>query len=189
MFTYDPETGEFGEADESCVSDVQPDLRKRHRTILDYGDAYFVDQLIHQMGYDKVKNCKIDKQGAKHLGKVIDKENNVFFNKERRMFTYDPETGEFGEADESYVSDVQPDKRKRQRTILDYGDAYFVDQLIHQMGYDKVIDEMNYKNKDTLYAMVVYYVIFNAANCHANTWYEGALKVFFIQRLISHLRE
>ena len=92
------------------------------------------------------------------------------------MFTYDPETGEFGEADESYVSDVQPDKRKRQRTILDYGDAYFVDQLIHQMGYDKVIDEISYKNKDTLYAMVAYYVISIAANCHANTWYEGSFE-------------
>ena len=122
------------------------------------------------------KNGKIVKQGAKHLGKVIDKENNVFFNKERGMFTYDPETGEFGEADESYVSDVQPDKRKRQRTILDYGDAYFVDQLIHQMGYDKVIDEISYKNKETLYAMVAYYVISNAANCHANTWYEGSFE-------------
>ena len=122
------------------------------------------------------KNGKIVKQGATHLGKVIDKENNVFFNKERGMFTYYPETGEFGEADESYVSDVQPDKRKRQRTILDYGDAYFVDQLIHQMGYDKVIDEISYKNKDTLYAMVAYYVISNAANCHANTWYEGSFE-------------
>ena len=122
------------------------------------------------------KNGKIVKQGAKHLGKVLDKENNVFFNKERGMFTYDPETGEFGEADESYVSDVQPDKRKRQRTILDYGDAYFANQLIHQMGYYKVIDEISYKNKDTLYAMVGYYVISNAANCHANTWYEGSFE-------------
>lgn len=123
------------------------------------------------------KNGKIVKQGAKHLGKVIDKENNVFFNKERGVFTYDPETGEFGEADESYVSDAQPDKRKRQRTILDYGDAYFANQLIHQMGYDKVIDEISYKNKDTLYAMVAYYVISNAANCHANTWYEGSFEI------------
>lgn len=90
------------------------------------------------------------------------------------MFTYDPETGEFDEADESYVSDVQPDKRKRQRTILDYGDAYLANQLIHQMGYDQVIDEISYKNKDTLYAMVACYVISNAANCHANTWYEGS---------------
>jgi hypothetical protein len=92
------------------------------------------------------------------------------------MFTYYPETGEFGEADESYVSDVQPDKRKRQRTILDYGDAYFANQLIHQMGYDKVIDEISYKNKDTLYAMIAYYVISNAVNCHANTWYEGSFE-------------
>ena len=92
------------------------------------------------------------------------------------MFTYNPETGKFGEADESFVFDVRRDECKRQRRILDYGDAYFVDQLIHQMGYDKAINKISYKNKDTLYAMVAYYVISNAANCHANTWYEGSFE-------------
>ena len=122
------------------------------------------------------KNGKIVKQGAKHLGEFIDKENNVFFNKERGMFTYDPETGKFGEADESFVFDVCRDEYKRQYAIHDYGDAYFVDQLIHQMGYDKVFDEISYKNKDTLYVMVAYYVISNVANCHVNTWYEGSFE-------------
>ncbi len=44
------------------------------------------------------------------------------------------------------------------------------------MEYDKVIDEIRYKNKDTLYAMIAYYVISNAANCYANTWYEGSFE-------------
>ena len=64
------------------------------------------------------------------------------------MLTYDPET------DESFVFDVRRDEYKRQYAILDYGDAYFANQLIHQMGYDKVFDEISYKNKDTLYAMI-----------------------------------
>lgn len=92
------------------------------------------------------------------------------------MFTFDPETGEYGKADESYVSDVRPDHRKRKQTILDYGDAYFVDTLIHQMSYDKVIDQLKYKNKDTLYAMIAYYVINNTANKYASTWYEGSFE-------------
>ena len=54
------------------------------------------------------------------------------------MLTYDPET------DESFVFDVRRDEYKRQYAIHDYGDAYFVDQLIHQMGYDKIFDCLLY---------------------------------------------
>ena len=128
------------------------------------------------------KNGKVVKQGAKHLGKVIDKENNVFYNKKQGMFTYDPETGEYGKADESYISDVRPDNRKRKQTILDYGDAYFIDSLIHQMGYDQVIDKIGYKNKDTLYAMIAFYVLTNSANCYASTWYEGSFESLLYPR-------
>ena len=56
------------------------------------------------------------------------------------MFTYDPEMGEFSETDKSFIFNVRPDEYKRQYAIYDYGDAYFVDQLIHQIWYDKVID-------------------------------------------------
>ena len=49
------------------------------------------------------------------------------------MFTYDPEMGEFSETDKSFIFDVRPDEYKRQYAIYDYGDAYFVDQLIHQI--------------------------------------------------------
>lgn len=79
------------------------------------------------------------------------------------MLTYDPET------DESFVFDVRRDEYKRQYAIHDYGDAYFVDQLIHQMGYDKVFDEISYKKQRYLICNDCYHVISNDVNCYDNT--------------------
>lgn len=56
-------------------------------------------QKINEIPYAKIsgksfhKNSKIGRGSDKHSSNVIDKENNVLFNKERGMFTYDPEIG------------------------------------------------------------------------------------------------
>lgn len=119
------------------------------------------------------KDGKILKKNVIYLGRVIDKENNVFFNRERGIYTYDPELNVYGKADESYSSQLDTDKRKRDKVLLDFGDAFFVDELVHNSGYDSVIDSIPYKNKDSLYAMVMYYILCDSANSHAKTWYEG----------------
>ena len=116
---------------------------------------------------------KVRKKNVVYLGRVIDKKNNVFYNKERGIFTYDPDTDTYGKADERYVSELKTDGRKRQRVCLDFGDSYFIDALIRSMHYDTVLDQMNYRNKDTLYAMVQYYLITNSSNAHAETWLSG----------------
>jgi hypothetical protein len=117
---------------------------------------------------------KVMKKNSVYLGRVIDMENNVFFNKERGVFTYDISTGTYGEVDPSFQGMLKDDKRKKPVLILDFGDVYFVDSLIRDMHYDKVLDSISYGNKDTLWAMVAYYVLSNRANLHANTWQEGS---------------
>ena len=57
-------------------------------------------------GHSVRRDGKIIKTGVLYLGRVIDKEHNVFYSRERGIFTYDPETGSFGKADETYVSDL-----------------------------------------------------------------------------------
>ena len=47
------------------------------------------------------------------------------------------------------------------------------DSLLKAIGYNKVLDSIPYRNKDTLYAMVQYYLLCNSANSHARIWYEG----------------
>ncbi len=108
-----------------------------------------------------------------YLGKVIDKATCTFFNDERGFFTYDPVTGVFGVADETFTSDRVKDQRKRERILLDFGDSFFLNEVIKQMKYDSVIESIPYRNTDTIYALLAYYVLQDKANCHAKTWYEG----------------
>lgn len=110
-----------------------------------------------------------------YLGRVIDKEKNVFYSSERGIFTYDPASNVFAKADETYVSDIPGDQRKRPKVCLDFGDAYFVHELIRSCGYDSVISSLPYRNKDTLNAMIQYYILQDKANGHAGIWYDGSI--------------
>lgn len=119
------------------------------------------------------ENGMVKKRGVIYLGRVIDKEHNIFCNRERGIFSFDPVTGTFGKADETYVSDLKTDGRKKQKILLDFGDSFFLDELMKSIGYNDVLNHLPYRNKDTLRAMIQYYLLCNSANDHAKTWYEG----------------
>ena len=122
------------------------------------------------------ENGKIKKRkDGIYLGRVIDEDKCVFYSAQRGLFTYDVETNTFLPADETYVSSLPDDQRKRPRVCLNFGDAYFVHELIRQVGYNQVLDSLPYRNKDTLYAMVLYYILRDKANDHAKLWYEGSI--------------
>ena len=57
------------------------------------------------------ENGRVKKRNAVYLGRVIDMDNNVFYNKERGVFTYDILTGTFGEADPAYQGSLKNDRR------------------------------------------------------------------------------
>lgn len=120
------------------------------------------------------ENGHVKKRNAIYLGRVVDKENNVFFNKERGVFTYDAITGTYGEAAPTFQGNLKNDHRKKANLILDFGDSYFIDSLIRIMHYDEVLESISYQNKDTLWAMAEYYILSDKANSHANTWYDGS---------------
>ena len=99
------------------------------------------------------ENGHVKKRNAIYLGRVVDKENNVFFNKERGVFTYDAITGTYGEAAPTFQGNLKNDHRKKANLILDFGDSYFIDSLIRIMHYDEVLESISYQSKDTLWAM------------------------------------
>lgn len=122
------------------------------------------------------ENGKVKKRNdGIYLGRVIDETNHVFYSAERGLFTYNPESNTFGAADESYVSNIPDDQRKRPKICLDFGDSYFLHEFVRSCGYDKVIEAFPYKNKDTLHAMIQYYVLRDRANDHAGIWYDGSI--------------
>ena len=107
------------------------------------------------MGKSVRDGGSVRKENQKHIGRVIDKENNVFYSRERGIFTYDPLTGEYGKADESYSSELKTDRRRKEKCLLDFGDAFFLDQLMKDIQYDRVLDAVGYGNSDSLKAMLI----------------------------------
>ena len=119
------------------------------------------------------KNGKVLKKEVVYLGRVIDLEHNIFYNKSRGVFSYDPELDKYGSADPKYIGNLTDDKRRKEKLILDFGDTFLVNKFIEDIGYDKVIDSIGYGNLDTLKSMILYYIVSERANSYAKTWHEG----------------
>lgn len=109
-----------------------------------------------------------------YLGRVIDKEAGIYKSRERGVFTFDPVTGQFGTVAEDYIPPETLDHRvKHKRISVDFGDAFFMDTYLNASGMMEVIDVIEYGNRDTLHAMVLFYMLSGLANCDAIHWYEG----------------
>ena len=111
-----------------------------------------------------------------YLGRVIDKEAGIYKSRERGMFTFDPDSGKFGPVPESYVPPEIIDHRiKHKHVSVDFGDAFFMDTYLHASGMMGIVDTIEYGNRDTLHAMLLFYMLSGLANCDAIHWYEGSV--------------
>ena len=108
-----------------------------------------------------------------YLGRVIDRDNNIYKSKKRGLFTFDVSTGTFGDVPENYVSAPVGDSRKKKRVSVDFGDTFLVDSFLHSSGLMDVADSIGYGNPDTLHSMLLFYTLSGLANCDAIHWYEG----------------
>lgn len=135
---------------------------------------------------------KISKPDQIYLGKVIDKEKNIFWTRERGYFTFDPSTQTFGEPVKEDIpsSEFKADLRTKQNpVIVDFGDSFFLDRLIKGIGYDEVLKSIPYQNHDTLYSMLFFYTLESEANVHAKSWYnQNYVKYLFPKANISSQR-
>lgn len=109
-----------------------------------------------------------------YLGRVLDKDAGIYKSRKRGIFTFNPETGEFGTPPEGYVPPKKEDRRKKHKKVsVDFGDAFFMNSFIHASGMMEVVNKIEYGNRDTLYAMLLFYTLSGLANCDAIHWYEG----------------
>ena len=118
---------------------------------------------------------KARKEGQKYIGLVIDKEKGIFWNRKHGYCTFDTKTLTFAEAPLDYIPGrwSEVDQAKKNPTVcVDFGDSYFLDQFIHGIGYDKVIDKIRFANRDTLYSLIHFYTLEAEANCRAITWFR-----------------
>ncbi len=114
---------------------------------------------------------KVVKTGKVYLGRVVDLEKGVFESKERGLFTFDLETGEFGTADMAGI----PKKNRGKRLLTgDFGDMYVLDRFMEESGMYGCIEASGYPNADTFKAMVCYYVLAPNPNSWAEDWYSSS---------------
>jgi hypothetical protein len=73
-----------------------------------------------------------------NLGRVLNREAGIFRSRERGVFTYDEKTGTYGKHDASYIPPVKGGAKEK--LILDFGDAFILNEFIKNSGLDVAID-------------------------------------------------
>lgn len=111
-----------------------------------------------------------DKKTYINLGRVIDKEKHIFKNRQRGLFQYVPESNEFIPLDESEYS--SPSSGTEHALILNFGDAWFLDQYMRKSGLDECISKIHCSHPDTVKALIQFYILNDMGLCHAADWYE-----------------
>lgn len=121
------------------------------------------------------KGGKVGKSDSKYLGRVIDRERGIYKSKERGLFMYDEKTDTFSTVPADYQEPKIQRKKKhpdRPEHIVSFGDTYLLLHFLIQSGYMFAIDAIGYKNKDTLRALLFYYLLCPLSNRHAHDWWE-----------------
>ena len=118
------------------------------------------------------ENGKVKTRRTETLGRVVDKENNIFCQK-GIIFQYVIGEGRKDIPDSALPS--EPIVPETENLILDFGDAWFLKEyLSRQPFYDSILDALP-DESDTLFALIFYRLLTNkGANCHAKIWYEGS---------------
>lgn len=114
---------------------------------------------------------KVKTRRGENLGRVIDKENNIFRQK-GVIYQYIIGKGRRDVPDtvlpqESLVPDTE-------KLILDFGDAWFLQEYISRQPFYESIKDVLPEESDTVFALIFYRLLTNkGASCHAKIWYEG----------------
>lgn len=82
----------------------------------------------------------------------------IYHNREYGFFTYDIETGEYTKVSDLDIPPIMRSNRK-ERLILDFDDAWFIDSFIKYIRLWDSIGKLSYGNIDTVRAMVMFYVL------------------------------
>ena len=113
---------------------------------------------------------KVKTRRTENLGRVVDKEKGLFCQK-GVVFQY---TIEAGRKD---APEVFPEERvvpEQEKLILDFGDAWFLEQYLCGQPFYSSIEGTLPDDRDTLLALIFYRLLTHkGASCLAKIWYEG----------------
>ncbi len=114
------------------------------------------------------KSVRIDGKPRKakgtelELGRVIDREHHVYFSKKRGVYTYNPDTGEFGPSPDVKIKE---EPTKKPKVSLDFGGSFFLHELLKTFHCE---------NSDTLLALITHRTLTAGTKSRADIWYESS---------------
>jgi len=105
---------------------------------------------------------------VEHLGRVIDKEQGIYRSRARGVFTFS--------LDDGYASSsANIELPVKERLILDFGDAYLLNEILKISGLLPIFKEILSDNADTLLVMLAHRILDTCgANRYAQEWWEGS---------------
>lgn len=110
-----------------------------------------------------------DRKTYINLGRVINKDEHIFKNRKKGLFRYDPENDLYISLDEDSFSSA-PSSESRQ-LILNFGDVWFLSQYLRSTGLSDCLESVC-GNRDTVFSLVMFYILNSLALVHAQDWYE-----------------
>lgn len=133
---------------------------------------------INGIEYARIRNSVRKDGGVSHgksttLGRVLDRKQLIFKSREHGTYQYDPDTGERKNPPADFCLKIVR-KNAREQLIVDFGNTYFIDRYIDQLGLWSVFDAIGYGNPDSFKALLCYYILESRSNAHAKDWYEGS---------------
>jgi hypothetical protein len=146
--------------------------------------ANVVDRISYQIRKSDGKTyatfCPADRRHGgkdKYLGIVIDKENGIFYNRNRGYYRFTLKDGasELGTGELTYQTLInkRDPSEKRRPLCLDFGDSWFLDRVLTLSGLKNVLVEAFPKEADTLLSLVSFKLLDDGANSYAEHWREG----------------
>jgi len=119
----------------------------------------------------KVNGKKVN--DPEYLGRVVDKDNGVYYSRKRGLFAYSIANGYSDLASGDYAQAL-PDATKEEKLILDFGDAYCLFAALKSCGLYDIIDTLMPGAEDTLMSLVGYKLLASGSNRYAEDWWEGS---------------
>lgn len=116
------------------------------------------------------------------LGRVVDKEKLIFRKRGAGFVMLNPDTHELTPPPADYQPPELPRRprkpkqlsvaqlRARKELILDFGDSFFLSKLLEQTGLQSCLDALAVTNRDSLNALVCFYVTCPESNNFAQDW-------------------
>ena len=125
------------------------------------------------------------KKGQIYIGKVINKEEGIFWTRQHKFCGFDTKTLTHTTLDPELIPIGYEDIDKCKHiniSIVDFGDSYFLHQFLNGIGYFNVLNSIKYGNRDRLYAILQYYILSPRSNFYADTWLKGSFCQFLYPR-------